>query len=352
MLRRNVESTRLLVPTYGDEALEIIDMYRDIVDDQLSVDPLTDEFPYIEDLIDDTSKISLASAHDNKAGTFKWRGAIVKAVQLQRMGVESIRVPSAGNHLRGSVLAAKALDLCMHGVVPTTAPRAKTQGAQDLWPGGRFFLHKKGSTFDESLAWTLKHKAMGELIHPYDDPWVIAGQGTIVDDILEQVNDVGHIIVPVGGGGLVAGILTRLRELERADITVHGVEAPDNNSLSRSLQKGRQTAIEAVNLRYGGSAVKKVGIQTLAVCMRADNLRLWNVTEQEVDSVVENYEWGRRDLLRSNTPNLEPTSLVAITSLRQIIKEYPDERVVVVGTGQNDSLTKVHGQMYVTNVWH
>ncbi|HEX6416817.1 MAG TPA: pyridoxal-phosphate dependent enzyme [Candidatus Saccharimonadales bacterium] len=323
----------------GEIARDIITAYRGEVQDYSRVEELEREFPTYARLLG-SDAIFLMNAADNLAGAFKWRGAFVGAHALKEAGATGLITPSAGNALRGGALAAKAAGLEYHGVVPITAPLQKREGARALYDDPRFQLHVVGSSFDEALEWALEHPELGKLLHPFNDPNVIAGQGTVADDILESAlgRDIRHIVAPTGGSGLVAGVLQRLAELSRTDITVHAAEAAGSNSLSLSLRAGRVVDAEAPNARYGGSAVRRIGDYTLSVCRDADNLRTLTVSDDEVDMLTESYEQDRYDLWRQDTPNFEPTTLVAVAALKQLVAKHPGEPMVVIGTGYNDSL--------------
>src|SRR5690606_34112787 len=129
---------------------------------------------------------------------------------------------------------------------------------KDLWDDWRNNIIIRGENFDESLAYSyeLVESQSSAMLHPYDDENVTLGQGTIVDDILEHKNDVEHIVLPVGGGGLLAGVLNRLKELDREYIKVTAVEAPGSDSLSRSMAAGKLSEALSPNQLYGGSAVR------------------------------------------------------------------------------------------------
>jgi threonine dehydratase len=245
-------------------------------------------------------------------------------------------------------MAAKVLGMRLHGVVPASAPRSKKQGAQELWgdePG--FQLHVEGNTFDESLGYAKRHPQLGELVHPFDDEVVAAGQGTILDDIIDAAVAQGvmikHIVVALGGGGLAAGIARRADE-RGLSVIIHGVEAEGSDSLSQSVKARRIIAATKPNLRYGGSAVKHSGQHTLETYQALPNMRLWQTTDSEVRALVDDYEqeihYRELDKFSSFVP-LEPTSLVAIAGLAQIARAYPGEGIAVIGTGRNDSLDKV-----------
>lgn len=321
----------------GDEALAIIDAHRRTVDDHFSVETLETEFPtFARNLGSDA--VYLAHAEDNEAGAFKWRGAFVGAHELANQGYDAMVVPSAGNHARGAILAGKALGMSVHVVVPHSAPPAKREQLAGLWPDPRLSVHTVGQSFDESLAWAFAHPQYGRLLHPYDNPNVVAGQGTLVDDILDEHDDTQHIVVPVGGGGLLAGVLSRLQERDREDIHVHAVEAPGSNSLSLSLHHRERMAAEQPNARFGGSAVRFSGEHARREASSYPNFHLHTVDEDAVDDVIDDYQQDRKELLRRATPNLEPTSLVAVAGLTQVVRAFPDDKIVVVGTGKNDSL--------------
>ncbi len=340
---------RAPVPTTqrrGDTAIEIVDAHRRQFDDHSRVEALGREFPTYARQFGEHS-IFLFRAEDNLAGAFKWRGAVVAAEALKRAGNADISLVSAGNHLRGGILAAHALGLNLNGIVPTTAPPAKSEGARQLWADLsnseesqlHFRLDAVGNTFDESLSHVLHHPELGALLHPFDNPDVIAGQGTIIDDILVSTPDVQRIVVPVGGGGLLAGVRQRLDELGHQHVVVHGVEASGSSSMSRSLAAGELVAADHPNQRFGGSAVRVVGKVGLDICLESSGgITLSTVTDAEVDHLTELYEQDRRDLLRRDTPAYEPTTLVAIAGLARIARKYPDDQIVVVGTGHNAPL--------------
>lgn len=336
LLHRSTETTTA-------SALSIIDTYRDTLADRTTVSPLDMEFPYLD--IEESASLYLVEAADNLAGTFKWRGALVGASALQEAGYERLVVPSAGNHARGSVLAAKALGMSIDVVVPTSSPRPKREGLRELWPVWHNKVHVEGATFDESLLYAqeLVHSHGGALLHPYDDEHVIRGQGTLVDDLLHEKEDVKHIVTPVGGGGLLAGVLNRLQELGREDIRVTGVQAPGSNSMSRSLSEYTLTQAEAPNQAYGGSAVQFVGHRALRSAMMYSNLDIVTADESDIIYVTETYRQSRQDLMRTDdrfVPAFEPTSLVAVAGLYKAVRT-PNETTVVIGTGHNAPLPKL-----------
>jgi threonine dehydratase len=322
--------------TSGDVALEIINAHREAVDEQFRIGELGSEFPRLAQQLGAVG-LYLARAGDNLAGAFKWRGAIVGAVNLQAAGAESLVVPSAGNHARGAVLAARILGMNIHVVIPTTAPTAKKEGLRELWDDPRLQVHTMGTSFDDAYAWAQQHPEYGALLHPFDNPDVIAGQGTLVDDMLKD-GAVDRLVLPVGGGGLLAGVLSRLHEKGSTHTEVYAVEPDGSNSLSRSIAQGRIVAVEQPNARYGGSAVRRIGRHTLNSYKKHPiAVHTLRVTDEEVDRLTQDYELDRYDLMRRSTPNYEPTTLVALAGLAQVPRDPPG-RTIVIGTGHNDSL--------------
>jgi threonine dehydratase len=321
----------------GDRALEIVNNYRTSVEDHFAIAELEREFPRFAQYLG-SKALYLANAADNLAGAFKWRGAIVGATRLYEQGVRSIVVPSAGNALRGSVLAAKSLGMNIHGVVPTTAPRVKKEGARELWDDPRFLLRTEGESFNQSLTWARKHPELGVILHPFDDPNVVRGQGTIMDDIFALGGDeIKHIVTEIGGGGLLEGLIQRRDELGK-DVVIHAVQAQGSDSLGRSLQNDRLTPATAPNPLYGGSAVSIVSESAFDATRDAKSFELYTVSDEEVGYLIGDYEADRAELDREATPNFEPTTLVAVAGLRQVIQAYPNEGVVVIGSGYNDTL--------------
>jgi len=337
----------------GDAAFKIIEQHRDIVG-ELAVEPLEVEFPSFNHYLKriGAGALYLANAHDNAAGTFKVRGALNGAYHLKEAGESTLAVPSAGNHARGAVEAARSLGLNANIVVPITAPAAKSKGLYELWPDGRLRVFQEGRTFNESLQWLSRHPELGATLHPFDNPDVIAGQGTLVDDIFARVNQVDHIVVPVGGGGLAAGIANRLTEKQNKHTQLHLVQPMGSDSMSRSLEIGQISKATNPNMRFGGTAVLKVGKHALEILKNFSPARLHlhpaseeevddpidDFHDEEVDDLIGDYQFDRKLLGRENTPNLEPTTLVAVAGMRCVVQAHQGESVLVVGTGRNAPL--------------
>jgi threonine dehydratase len=343
----------------GDEAFEIIDRHRKLFEERFVVDPLEAEFPRFTQQLGGNG-LWLARADDNLAGAFKWRGALVGATKLKERGYDSLIVPSAGNHARGAILAAKILNMRLHVVVPETAPPAKKEGLRELWTDEHMLtIHTNGKSFDESLEWALENQQYGELLHPFDDQNVIAGQGTVIDDLVEHLRQSGRldlleaVVAATGGGGLAKGMADRLEDLGQGHVTAYAAEGEGNDSFSRSIRSGERVDASGPNSRFGGSAVRMVGEHAFKAYGEHDGrLVTVPVSTDEVDVLSEDYEADRRDLMRETTPNYEPTTLVGVAAVKQVARLHPRGDVVVIGTGHNAPLwTPQKRVVQATRVW-
>ncbi|HSW92630.1 MAG TPA: pyridoxal-phosphate dependent enzyme, partial [Patescibacteria group bacterium] len=160
----------------GNEALRIVNKYRERVEDQSRTEALAEEFPSYAQLLGNQA-VRLFRADLNKTGAFKWHGAIVGATILAKRGVRHILVPSAGNHARGSVWAGNELGLFTTAIVPTTAPPQKSEKLWELSDDSLLTVKVIGESFNESLEWAMQ-QTDGEILHPFGE-LVIPGQGTM-----------------------------------------------------------------------------------------------------------------------------------------------------------------------------
>ena len=193
--------------------------------------------------------------------SFKLRGAYNKIARLPREALDKgIICASAGNHAQGVALAAQKLGARATIVMPRTTPAIKVQAVRDR--GGRIVLF--GDTYDEAYQHARQLEAEKGLvfIHPYDDPDVIAGNGTIGMEILRQHPDpIEAVFVAVGGGGLIAGVATYVKFL-RPEIRIIGVEPDDAASMHEALKHGHRVTLHQVGLFADGVAVRQVGEET------------------------------------------------------------------------------------------
>src|SRR6185436_18358639 len=197
--------------------------------------------------------------------SFKLRGAYNKMVRLPAGALKrGVITASAGNHAQCVALAAQKLGCTATIVMPVTTPQIKVDAVRGR--GAKVILH--GDSYDEAYerARSLERGKKLTFVHPYDDPDVIAGQGTIAMEILRQRPAPIHaIFVAIGGGGLISGIAAYVKSL-RPDIRVIGVEPEDADAMYRSLKAGRRVKLDQVGLFADGVAVRQVGKETFRLC--------------------------------------------------------------------------------------
>jgi threonine dehydratase len=169
---------------------------------------------------------------------------------------------SAGNHAQGVALAAKKLGLSALIVMPRTTPSIKIDAVKSYGAA----VELEGDSYSEAADYCKKRveETGRTYIHPFDDPLVIAGQGTIGREIIEQLPGVTHIFVPIGGGGLIAGIASYVKAI-RPDITIVGVEPEDSNVMQASVRQGERVILPHVGIFADGVAVKQAGSETYRI---------------------------------------------------------------------------------------
>ncbi|WP_257308812.1 threonine ammonia-lyase, biosynthetic [Geothrix fuzhouensis] len=239
--------------------------------------------------------------------SFKLRGAYNKIAQLDpAQRAQGVIAASAGNHAQGVALAARKLGCDAVIVMPVTTPRIKVDAVRRL--GGRVVLH--GDSFEEAYAHSQALMAAeGKIyIHPYDDPEVIAGQGTIGLELLRQMpRGLQAVFVPVGGGGLIAGIAAYLKRL-RPQIKIIGVEPVDADAMTRSLAAGHRVRLERVGLFADGVAVSQVGALPFELCRQyVDEMVLVNT--DEICAAI-------KDVFEETRSILEPAGALALAGLK------------------------------------
>ncbi len=215
-------------------------------------------------LSDEGREIHLKSESLQQTGSFKVRGAFVKVASLSEAERgRGVIAASAGNHAQGVALAARNFGVPATIVMPEGAPLAKVTATRAL--GAKVVL--QGGGYDDAYKHALELQQAGGavFIHPFDDPLVIAGQGTIGLEILEDLPDADAIVVPVGGGGLVAGIAVAVKAM-RPQTRIIGVEAGGAASMGASLLAGRVVTLSRASTIADGIAVRTPGAETFAIC--------------------------------------------------------------------------------------
>ncbi|MBP3062602.1 threonine ammonia-lyase, biosynthetic [Ectopseudomonas chengduensis] len=254
--------------------------------------------------------------------SFKIRGAYNKLAQLSAEELaRGVVTASAGNHAQGLALAAKHLGVKATIVMPRTTPELKVQGVRSR--GGKVVLH--GDAFPEALAHSLKlvEEKGYTYIHPYDDPLVIAGQGTVAMEVLRQHQ--GHIdaiFVPVGGGGLIAGIAAYVKYL-RPEIKVIGVEPDDSNCLQQAMAAGERVVLPMVGLFADGVAVAQIGQHTFDICK--DHVdEVITVSTDEICAAI-------KDIYDDTRSITEPAGALAVAGIKKYVERQGANGEVLVG---------------------
>ncbi len=260
--------------------------------------------------------------------SFKLRGAYNKMVHLRPAARErGVIAASAGNHAQGVALAARKLGIKALIVMPQTTPGIKVEAVRRL--GGRVVLH--GDTYDEACdhARALGREEKMTFIHPYDDPDVIAGQGTIAAEILQHcAEDLYAIFVPVGGGGLVAGISAYVKALYPR-IRIIGVEPDDAPCLHAALKKKRRVVLDQVGIFADGVAVRQVGKEPFRIARECvDSVIL--VSTDEICAAI-------KDIFDDTRTIAEPAGALAVAGLKKYVqrKKLHGRRLVAINSGAN-----------------
>jgi threonine dehydratase len=260
--------------------------------------------------------------------SFKLRGAYNKMVKLSPAQLKrGVVAASAGNHAQGVALAAQRLNCRATIVMPVTTPQIKMQAVEAR--GATVLLH--GDAYDEAYTRALELAAeeRATFVHPYDDPDIIAGQGTIGMEILRQHTGAIHaIFVPVGGGGLISGIAAYVKRLHPG-VKIIGVEPVDADSMYRSLQEGRRIKLAQVGLFADGVAVKQVGEETFRLCRDlVDEIIL--VDTDAICAAI-------KDVFEDTRAILEPAGALSIAGAKAYAKrgKIRGKILVAVASGAN-----------------
>ena len=253
----------------------------------------------------------LLKREDHQPGfSFKVRGAYNKLAALTPAELErGVICASAGNHAQGVALSAKHLRCSATIVMPTTAPRLKVDAVAAL--GARTVLH--GDSYSDAYARAIEIQATegSTFVHPFDDPAVIAGQGTIGMEILRQHGGrLDGIFVPIGGGGLIAGIAAYVKAV-RPEVRIIGVQTADSDAMTRSVRAGQPVELTEVGLFSDGTAVKAVGTETLRLVSELVD-ELVTVDTDEVCAAI-------KDIFEDTRSVVEPAGALAVAGLKQVL---------------------------------
>jgi threonine dehydratase len=260
--------------------------------------------------------------------SFKLRGAYNRIAHLaEHAARRGVVCASAGNHAQGVALAARRRGIGAVVVMPQTTPHIKVQAVLDL--GAELVLHGDDYDSAQERALQLARERNLVFVHPFDDPDVIAGQGTIAVEILRQTGGVlDAVFVPVGGGGLLAGIAVYVKYLYPG-VKVIGVEPQDAASMHDSLEAGRRITLERVGIFADGVAVRRVGEETFALCRgQVDEILL--VSTDEICAAIQ-------DVFEDTRSIVEPAGALAVAGLKKYLARegWRGKRLVAINSGAN-----------------
>ncbi|MFZ5503701.1 MAG: threonine ammonia-lyase, biosynthetic [Pseudomonadota bacterium] len=260
--------------------------------------------------------------------SFKLRGAYNKMAQLSAAQLkQGVIAASAGNHAQGVALSAQKLGCKATIVMPTTTPQIKIDAVKAR--GAKVVLF--GDSYSDAYAHALALERQNSMtfVHPYDDPDVIAGQGTIGMEILRQHTQSIHaIFVAIGGGGLISGVGAYVKQL-RPDIKIIGVQPVDSDAMRRSLKAKRRVTLDHVGLFADGVAVKQVGKETFRLCRKVVD----EVILVDTDTACA----ALKDVFEDTRSILEPAGALAIAGAKLYAarEQLQGQTLVAITSGAN-----------------
>jgi threonine dehydratase len=264
-----------------------------------------------------------------RTGSFKERGALNKLLTLsEQERKRGVIAASAGNHAQGVAFHAGVLGIRAQIVMPLATPLVKVAATRSF--GAEVILH--GASYDEACEEAVRRKVEEgrTFIHPFDDPEVIAGQGTIGLELLEQVPDIEAVVVPIGGGGLISGVACALKETNPR-IRVIGVEPEKLPSMLRAREAGAPVTIAAEATIADGIAVRRAGDLTFPlVCRYVDEIV--TVDDEEIASAI-------LTLLEQEKTLAEGAGAAALAAVVQAKTNLRSRRTVVLVCGGNIDVT-------------
>jgi threonine dehydratase len=260
--------------------------------------------------------------------SFKLRGAYNKMANLSSQALKrGVICASAGNHAQGVALSAQKLGARAVIVMPGTTPQIKIDAVRAH--GSEVVL--AGESYSDAHTHAIEREKREKLVfvHPYDDPDVIAGQGTIGMEILRTHSQPIHaVFCAIGGGGLIAGIAAYIKRL-RPEIRIIGVETVDANAMTQSLAAGHPVTLEQVGLFADGTAVKRVGDETFRLCRQYVD----EIVEVDNDAICA----AIKDVFEDTRSILEPSGALAVAGAKAYVHRYGlrDKNLVAVASGAN-----------------
>jgi threonine dehydratase len=274
------------------------------------------------------NRLYLKREDEQPVFSFKLRGAYNKMANLSRAELaRGVIAASAGNHAQGVALAAERLSCKATIVMPVTTPQIKIAAVKAR--GARVVLFGDSYSDAYAHALALQKKTRATFVHPYDDPDVIAGQGTIGMEILRQASEpIDAIFVAIGGGGLIAGIASYVKRL-RPEVKVIGVQPEDSDAMARSVAAGRRVTLPHVGLFADGVAVRRVGKETFRIVRDSVD----DIVRVDTDAICA----ALKDVFEDARAVLEPAGALAIAGAKAWVAQHRghDRALVAVACGAN-----------------
>ena len=266
--------------------------------------------------------------------SFKLRGAYNKMAGLPKSRLRrGVIAASAGNHAQGVALAAQRLGCRAVIVMPVTTPRIKVDAVKARGAEVKLYGDTYSDAYEESQR--LRRRRGLVFVHPYDDPEVIAGQGTIGMEIVRQhPGELHAIFVPIGGGGLISGIASYVKRV-RPSVKIIGVEPVDAAAMARSLKAGRRVTLDHVGLFADGVAVKEVGRETFRLCKQlVDDVVL--VDTDEMCAAI-------KDVFEDTRVVLEPAGALSVAGAKAWVERHGirGKTLVAVASGANTNFDRL-----------
>jgi threonine dehydratase len=275
--------------------------------------------------------VYLKAENMQRSGSFKVRGASFKVSRLsEQERKRGVIAASAGNHAQGLAIAAAQFNIPCTIVMPEAAPLAKVMATQGY--GAQVIL--QGFTYDDAYQHCLELQAESGavFVHAFDDPDVIAGQGTLGLEMLSDLPDADAIVVPIGGGGLISGIAIAARAL-RPNIRIIGVQAAGAANCQAALKAGKPQSLASISTIADGIAVKRLGEMTFGVIQQLVD-EVVTVEDEAIISAV-------LFLMERNKMLIEGAGAVGVAALLSGVLKLPGKKVLVPLTGGNIDITLV-----------
>ncbi|MSQ70928.1 MAG: threonine ammonia-lyase, biosynthetic [Betaproteobacteria bacterium] len=280
------------------------------------------------------NRVLLKREDEQPVFSFKLRGAYNKMAQLAAAQLKrGVITASAGNHAQGVALAAQRLGCRALIVMPVTTPRIKVDAVAAH--GAEVVLHGDSYSDAYQRAVQLEKQRRLVFVHPYDDPAVIAGQGTIGLEILRQTRRPIHaIFVPIGGGGLMSGIAAFVKRLQ-PEVKMIGVQPVDSDAMARSLKAGRRVMLPQVGLFADGVAVRQVGTETFRLCRELVD----EIVLVDTDAICA----AIKDVFVDTRAILEPAGALAIAGAKAWVERtgVKGKKLVAVASGANTNFDRL-----------